>query len=82
MLDAIYVETKELKQVVAIQPKPAFGPIFQVVTAREGSGVVLINESPQTTFKPGEAGVLDGDGGYSVSQYPSFVALRNRRDGN
>lgn len=25
LLDAVYVETKELKQVVAIQPKPALG---------------------------------------------------------
>ena len=54
MLDAVYVETKELKQVVAIQPKPAFAPVFQVVTAREGSGVVLIKESPQTRKKSGE----------------------------
>ena len=54
MLDAVYVETKELKQVVAIQPKAAFGPVFQVATAREGCGVVLIKESPQTSFEPGE----------------------------
>ena len=54
MLDAVYVETKEFKQVVAIQPKPAFAPVFQVVTAREGSGVVLIKGSPQTSFESGE----------------------------
>ena len=54
MLDAVYVETKEFKQVVAIQPKPAFAPVFQVVTAREGSGVVLIKGSPQTRKKSGE----------------------------
>ena len=54
MLDAVYVETKEFKQVVAIQPKAAFGPVFQVVTAREESEVVLIKESPQTSFEPGE----------------------------
>ena len=54
MLDAVYVETKELRQVVAIQPKPAFGPVFQVATAREGSGVVLIKEPPQVNFEPGE----------------------------
>ena len=45
---------RELKQVVAIQPKPAFAPVFQVVTAREGSGVVLIKESPRSSFEPGE----------------------------
>ena len=54
MLDAVYVETKELKQVVAIQPKPAFGPVFQVATSREGSGVVLIKESPETAGEPRE----------------------------
>lgn len=54
MLDAVYVETRELKQVVAIQPKPAFAPVFQVATAREGSGVNLIKESPQTSFEPWE----------------------------
>ena len=54
MLDAVYVETKELKQVVAIQPKPAFGPVFQVATTREGSGVVLIKRNPQTSREPGE----------------------------
>jgi hypothetical protein len=53
-LDAVYVETKEFKQVVAVQPKPAFAMVFQVVTAREGSGVVLIKESPKTRKKPGE----------------------------
>ena len=52
MLDAVYVETKELKQVVAIQPKPAFEPVFQLATAREGSGVVLIKEPPEASTEP------------------------------
>ena len=42
LLDAVYVETRELKQVVAIHPKPAFGPVFQVATAQERSGLVLM----------------------------------------
>ena len=46
MPDAVYVKAKRLKQVVAIQPKPASASVFQVVTAREGSRVVPINESP------------------------------------
>ncbi len=54
MLDAVYVETKELAQVVAIQPKPAFRPVFQVATAREGSGVTLIKQSPQSEIESGE----------------------------
>ena len=48
MLDAVYVDTVEDKSVVAIRPKPAFRPIFEVATTREGSGIALINQTPQT----------------------------------
>ena len=47
MLDAVYVDTVEEKSVVAIRPKPAFRPIFEVATTREGSGIALINQTPQ-----------------------------------
>jgi len=52
MLDAVYVDTVEDKSVVAIRPKPAFLPIFEVATTRAGSGISLIsgislmNETP------------------------------------
>lgn len=46
MLDAVYVDTIEEKAIVAIWPKPAFRPLFEVATTREGSNVVLINEPP------------------------------------
>jgi len=49
MLDAVYVNVKEDKSVVAIKPKPPFRPIFQVATTREGSGVYIINEPPEVT---------------------------------
>jgi len=41
-----YVDTVEGKSVVAISPKPAFRPVFEVATTRGGSGIVLINETP------------------------------------
>ena len=43
MLDAVYVECKEEKQIVAIKPKPAFKPLFGVATTKQGSGIVLIS---------------------------------------
>ena len=46
MLDAVYVDIVEEKSVVAIRPKPAFRPIFEVATTRGGSGIILINETP------------------------------------
>ena len=46
MLDTVYVDIVEEKSVVAIRPKPAFRPIFEVATTRPGSGIILINETP------------------------------------
>ena len=53
MLDSVYVDTAEEKSVVAIRPRPAFRPIFEVATAREGSGIALINQTPQTQEESG-----------------------------
>ena len=53
MLDAVYVDTVEEKAIVAIRPKPAFRPLFEIATTRAGSGVVLINQTPQTQGEPG-----------------------------
>ena len=44
MLDVVYVDTVEEKAVVAIRPRPAFMPLFEVATTRDGSDVVLITE--------------------------------------
>jgi len=46
MLDAVYVDTVEEKSVAAIRP------IFEVATTREGSGIALINQTPQTQDEP------------------------------
>ena len=56
MLDAVYVDTVEEKSVVAIRPKAAFRPIFEVATTREGSGIALINQTPQTQNEPEASG--------------------------
>jgi len=52
MLDAVYVDTVEEKSIVAIRPKPAFQPLFEIATTRKGSDVVLINEPPQADSEP------------------------------
>ena len=59
MLDGVYFDTKGEKALVAIRPKPAFLPIFQVAVTREGSLVVLLNEKdlPQPLPEPTEAGL-------------------------
>ncbi len=51
MLEAVYVEHKEAKAVVAIQPKPAFRAVFQVATTGADSGVILIKEPPDSSQK-------------------------------
>jgi len=47
MVDAVYVDTVEEKAVVAIRSKPAFRPLFEVATTRQGSDVILIKEPPE-----------------------------------
>jgi hypothetical protein len=44
MLEAVYVDTKQSKSIVAVRPKPPFRPIFQVAATKEGSGIRIINE--------------------------------------
>ena len=56
-LDAVYADTVEEKAIVAIKPKPAFRALFEIATTRAGSGAVLVNEPPQTSYEP-EAGDL------------------------
>jgi len=52
LLNAVHVDTVKEKSVVAIRPKPAFRPIFPVAITREGSGIALINQTPQTQGEP------------------------------
>jgi hypothetical protein len=47
MLDGIYIDAKQTKSIVAIRPKPAFKPIFQVAVTKEGSNIRIINEPLQ-----------------------------------
>ena len=44
MLDAVYVDTVDERRIVAIRPKPAFRPLFEIATTREGSGIVLVRD--------------------------------------
>ena len=37
---------------MAIRPKLAFRPLIEIATTRAGSGVVLINQTPQTLAEP------------------------------
>ena len=52
MLDGVYIDAKDEKRVVAIKPKPAFRPVFQVATTKAGSDVVLIHD--QDPDKPNQ----------------------------
>ncbi len=51
MLEAVYVECKEEKRIVAIKPKPAFKPLFAIATTSQGSRVVLCTDDRQDIGK-------------------------------
>ena len=44
MLDAVYVDAKQTKSIIAIRPKPPFKPVFQVAASREESDIRILNE--------------------------------------
>jgi len=44
MLDAVYVDARQTKSVVAVRPKPPFRPVFRVAASRGGSDIRIINE--------------------------------------
>ena len=60
MLEAVYVDTVEGKSVVAILPKPAFQPIFEIATSREDSGIALINHPPRLDMSLGRLNHVPG----------------------
>jgi hypothetical protein len=45
MLDAVYVDTKDERRIVAIRAKAPFKAVFQVATTREGSEIALVHDS-------------------------------------
>ena len=47
MLDAVYLDTVEEKRIVAISPKPAFRPLLEIATTREGSVIVLVHDQKE-----------------------------------
>ena len=51
MLDGVYVDTVEGKSIVAIRPKVAYRPLFEIATTRESSDVILINVPPPTSIE-------------------------------
>ncbi len=44
VLDAVYVDAKKSKSVVAIKPRPTFIPIFQVPVSKKEYNIRIINE--------------------------------------
>lgn len=44
MLDAVFVDAKENKSIVAIKPKPPLKPVFQLAVSREMSDIHILND--------------------------------------
>ena len=52
MLDAVYIDTKETKSVIAVKPKPPFMPVFEVASRREGSVIKILNGREKESSRP------------------------------
>ena len=43
MLEAVQVDAKKTKSIIAIKPEPPFKPVFQVAASRKGSDIRINN---------------------------------------
>ena len=74
MLDAVYVDTVEEKRIVAIRPKPAFRPLLEIATMREGSGIVLVHQTAEEADKANQP----PPGGHEADAVPCLWWRRGR----
>lgn len=44
MLDAVYIDFKKSRSIIAVKPKPPFKPIFQIAVSKKGSKIHILNE--------------------------------------
>ncbi len=69
MLDAVYVDAKQIKSIVTIKPKPPFIPIFQVAVSKKESDICIINKPRETPSKVASVFLVETE---------RFVSTRNR----
>ena len=43
ILDAVYIETKQYKTIVAIKPKPPFRPVLQMAVSKKGFDIRILS---------------------------------------
>ena len=65
MLDAVYIEAKKTKTIVAIKPKPPFIPIFQVAVSQEGADIRIINEPLNSSSKSSSVFLVETGEGWT-----------------
>jgi site-specific DNA recombinase len=80
MLDAVYIDAKKAKTIVAIKPKPPFLPILQVATSRAGADIRILNEPPNSSLKSSSV-LLVETGEAGTLRYRSVFSLVKERRG-
>ena len=78
MLDAVYVDAKQMKSIIAVKPKPPFRPVFQVVATRESSVIQILNGLEDGSSSPSLFLVEAGEG-RTPSQRNILSLLKQRR---
>jgi site-specific DNA recombinase len=57
MLDAVYVDVKQTKSIIAIKPKPPFIPVFRVAASKKDADIRIIKNGPPE-FTPKDPSVF------------------------
>ena len=75
MLDAVYVDVKKTKSIIAIKPQPPFIPIFQIAATKGGANIHIINEPIRT--QSGSPAVFMVETGKSRTRSETLMAFAN-----
>jgi site-specific DNA recombinase len=91
MLDAVYIDAKQTKSVVALKPKPPFRPVFQVAVARNSSKMRLIKDGDPDSSRPPSVFVVETGESRTprpmkiarnlLQDYPVFYLIRSSSTG-
>jgi site-specific DNA recombinase len=75
ILDAVCIDAKKTKSIVAIKPKPPFKPVFQVAASKKESKIRILNEplNGSSLFL-----VETGEGEAPPKQYIAKLVLKHK----
>jgi hypothetical protein len=76
MLDAVYIDTKKTKSIIALRPKAPFRPIFEVATRKQNSVIQIRKGRENESQRPSLFLVEAGESRTQVNPSQDLVLIK------